>query len=57
MLFLITGDDVDVIVVEPEVAYKVLDEAPAPTQNVRLVRLQHLTKQFAHVLVKGSESE
>ena len=43
--------DVDVVVVEPEVAAAVLDEAPPHRQDVRLVRLQHLPHQALRQLV------
>ena len=49
--------DVDVVVVEPEVAAAVLDEAPPHRQDVRLVRLQHLPHlRRRGVLVLGQKN-
>ena len=50
--------DVDVVVVEPEVAAAVLDEAPPHRQDVRLVRLQHLPHLRGRgVLVLGQKNK
>ena len=50
--------DVDVVVVQPEVAAAVLDEAPPHRQDVRLVRLQHLPHlRRRGVLVLGHKSK
>ena len=38
-------NDVDVVVVEPEISNAILDQAAPAAQNVRLIRLQNLAHQ------------